>query len=51
MDGVEHLVNGGIVMRLWHQQLLEKLPNNQLKGQHRECCALDVSYIKKKLKT
>ena len=27
-------------MRLWHQQLLEKLPNNQLKGQHRECCAL-----------
>lgn len=27
-------------MRLWHQELIEKLPNNQLSGQHRECCAL-----------
>ena len=27
-------------MRLWHQSLLNKIPNNQLKGQHRECCAL-----------
>ena len=27
-------------MRLWHQSLISLLPNNQLKGQHRECCAL-----------
>jgi uncharacterized protein (TIGR02328 family) len=27
-------------MRLWHQSLISKLPNNQLLGQHRECCAL-----------
>ena len=27
-------------MRLWHQNLIKKLPRQQLLGQHRECCAL-----------
>ena len=27
-------------MRLWHQDLIEKLPRQQLLGQHRECVAL-----------
>lgn len=27
-------------MRLWHEQLIDKLPRQQLLGQHRECCAL-----------
>lgn len=27
-------------MRLWHISLLERLPRQQLLGQHRECCAL-----------
>lgn len=27
-------------MRLWHQDLIPYLPNAQLLGQHRECCAL-----------
>jgi uncharacterized protein (TIGR02328 family) len=27
-------------MRLWHQSLIPYLPNAQLSGQHRECCAL-----------
>lgn len=27
-------------MRLWHQNLIHKLPRAQLLGQHRECCAL-----------
>lgn len=27
-------------MRLWHQALIPHLPNKQLLGQHRECCAL-----------
>lgn len=27
-------------MRLWHEELLPKLPRNQILGQHRECCAL-----------
>lgn len=27
-------------MRLWHEDLLTKLPRPQLLGQHRECCAL-----------
>lgn len=27
-------------MRLWHQNLITKLPRAQLLGQHRECCAL-----------
>ena len=27
-------------MRLWHQSMLAYLPNKQLLGQHRECCAL-----------
>ena len=27
-------------MRLWHQDLINKLPRQQLLGQHRECCAL-----------
>ena len=26
-------------MRLWHQDLIAKLPRQQLLGQHRECCA------------
>lgn len=27
-------------MRLWHQNLISRLPNLQLLGQHRELCAL-----------
>ena len=27
-------------MRLWHKDLISKLPRQQLLGQHRECCAL-----------
>lgn len=27
-------------MRLWHEKLIQYLPNKQLLGQHRECCAL-----------
>ena len=27
-------------MRLWHQDLIDKLPRQQLLSQHRECCAL-----------
>jgi len=27
-------------VRLWHQDLIEKLPRQQLLGQHRECAAL-----------
>lgn len=27
-------------MRLWHENLIDKLPKQQLLGQHRECCAL-----------
>lgn len=27
-------------MRLWHKDLISKLPSKQLLGQHRECCAL-----------
>jgi uncharacterized protein (TIGR02328 family) len=27
-------------MRLWHRDLLKKLPRQQLLGQHRECAAL-----------
>ena len=31
---------GGRHMRLWHQALIDKLPRQQLLGQHRECAAL-----------
>ena len=27
-------------MRLWHEKMIPLLPNRQLLGQHRECCAL-----------
>lgn len=27
-------------MRLWHEDMIGKLPRQQLLGQHRECCAL-----------
>lgn len=27
-------------LRLWHEGLIDKLPRQQLLGQHRECCAL-----------
>lgn len=27
-------------MRLWHEDLIQILPRQQLLGQHRECCAL-----------
>ena len=27
-------------MRLWHESLIEKLPRQQILGQHRECSAL-----------
>ncbi|BDD41231.1 hypothetical protein GUT184_14950 [Streptococcus ruminantium] len=29
-----------IGMRLWHEELINKLPRQQLLGQHRECAAL-----------
>ena len=29
-----------IIIRIWHQDLISKLPRQQLLGQHRECCAL-----------
>lgn len=42
-------------MRLWHEALIPHLPQQQLQGQHRECCALrgkgwgrkhkDVDYV------
>lgn len=35
-------------MRLWHEDLIEKLPRGQLLGQHRECCALRGNGWKKK---
>ena len=38
-------------MRLWHEQMIPKLPNNQLLGQHRECCALRGNGWNKKHKT
>ena len=30
-------------MRLWHKDLIKVLPNNQLIGQWRECCAIAVN--------
>lgn len=27
-------------VRLWHEDLISRLPRQQLLGQHRECCAL-----------
>jgi uncharacterized protein (TIGR02328 family) len=33
-------ITGGRGMRLWHEDLITKLPRQQLLGQHRECCAL-----------
>ncbi len=27
-------------MRLWHEEIISKLPRQQLLGQHRECAAL-----------
>ena len=38
-------------MRLWHEQMISKLPKNQLLGQHRECCALRGNGWNKKHKT
>ncbi len=35
-------------MRLWHGELIPKLPRQQLLGQHRECCALRGLGWKKK---
>lgn len=35
-------------MRLWHEELISKLPRQQLLGQHRECCALRGNGWKKK---
>jgi len=31
---------GELIMKLWHEGLLEKLPKQQLLGLHREICAL-----------
>jgi uncharacterized protein (TIGR02328 family) len=28
------------IVRLWHEDLISRLPRQQLLGQHRECCAL-----------
>ena len=33
-------MKGMIIIRLWHQSLISRLPRQQLLGQHRECCAL-----------
>lgn len=38
-------------MRLWHEDLIPKLPRQQLLGQHRECCALRGKGWKKPHKT
>ena len=38
-------------MRLWHQELIDKLPRQQLISQHRECCALRGLGWQKKHKT
>ena len=38
-------------MRLWHEQIINILPKNQLLGQHRECCALRGNGWMKKHKT
>lgn len=38
-------------MRLWHEQIIQLLPKNQLLGQHRECCALRGNGWNKKHKT
>lgn len=38
-------------MRLWHEEMLGKLPRQQLLGQHRECCALRGLGWKKKHST
>lgn len=38
-------------MRLWHQDLIPHLPNHQLLGQHRECCALRGKGWKRKHST
>lgn len=38
-------------MRLWHEQMISKLPKNQLLGQHRECCELRGNGWNKKHKT
>ena len=38
-------------MRLWHEQMIPKLPKNQLLGQHRECCELRGNGWNKKHKT
>lgn len=35
-------------MRLWHEDLISKLPYQQLLGQHRECCSLRGNGWKKK---
>ena len=33
-------------MRLWHSQLIEVLPKQQLLGQNRECCLIESEIIK-----
>ena len=38
-------------MRLWHEQMINRLPKNQLLGQHRECCALRGNGWEKKHRT
>ena len=38
-------------MRLWHEQIINILPKNQLLGQHRECCALRGNGWMKKHRT
>ena len=35
-------------MRLWHEDLLGKLPRQRLLGQHRECCTLRGNRLGKK---
>lgn len=40
MDYIIHIRKGMIVIRLWAEQLISKLPRQQLLGQWRECIAL-----------
>lgn len=40
MDFGFYSLTSTATMRLWHEDLISKLPAQQLLGQHRECCAL-----------
>jgi uncharacterized protein (TIGR02328 family) len=44
---VEINISGGMSMRLWHKDLIEVLPRQQLLGQWRECCLIAKSVKEK----